>query len=117
MSKNENSKICAILAYLLVGIIWYFADEKMRKDNFAKFHVKQGLLLLILGVGLSIVLSFVSAILLFIPFIGGLLTTLLWLVVQLGLMGLCIFGIVHAAQGKKEKVPIIGAFAQKIFTF
>jgi len=36
-SKKNNSskdiadgKICAILAYLLIGIIWYFVDEKMK---------------------------------------------------------------------------------------
>ena len=51
----ENEKVCAILSYLLIGIIWYFADEKMKKSNFAKFHVKQGIVLFIAGIIVSIV--------------------------------------------------------------
>ena len=31
--SQDNAKVAAILAYLLIGIIWYFADEKIKKKN------------------------------------------------------------------------------------
>ena len=101
--SNDNSKICAILAYLLVGIIWYFVDAKMKKDAFVKFHVKQGLVLLIVGIVLSIALNLLW-------FIGWILMPL----VQLVMLVLAILGIINAANGKKAEVPLIGQFAKKL---
>lgn len=99
----ETGKACAILAYLLVGIIWYFADDKMKKNGFAKFHTKQGLVLLIT----SIIISIAGTI---IPFIG-------WFVIlplgQLFVLVLLIFGIINAANGKEKDLPLIGKFAEK----
>ena len=37
----KNEKLVAILAYFLVGIIWYFADENMKNSSLAKFHTKK----------------------------------------------------------------------------
>jgi hypothetical protein len=39
----ENKLAVSILAYLLIGIIWYFVDEDAKKDEFVKFHVQQGI--------------------------------------------------------------------------
>ena len=37
MNKEiEQGKGCAALGYILVGIIWYFADEQMKKNNYVK---------------------------------------------------------------------------------
>ncbi|MGM5488947.1 MAG: DUF4870 domain-containing protein [Nanobdellota archaeon] len=114
---SQNGKTCAILAYLLVGIIWYFADEKMKKDTFAKFHVKQGLFLLIAGVVISIGVMIISTILAFIPFIGWIISVLLGIGVNIALLILWIFGLINAINGKKEKVPVIGGYAEKVLTF
>ncbi len=121
MGKDENSKICAVLAYIfLIGVIWYFADEKMKKSAFAKFHVKQGLFLFIVGISLAVLFSIVSTVLVFIPIIGWILGALLvpvGLVVNIGLLVLWVFGLINAASEKKEPVPLIGKFAEDIFTF
>ena len=101
-ASTDNSKICAILAYLLVGIIWYFVDEKLKKDAFVKFHVKQGLVLLITGVVVSIVLTII-------PIIGWILLP----IAQLIMLVLAILGIINAANGKKAEVPLIGQFGKK----
>jgi len=46
MTKDvEQGKACAILAYFFVGIIWFFVDEKLKKNEFAKFHAKQAMIL------------------------------------------------------------------------
>lgn len=109
MGDVDNGKACAILSYLLVGIIWYFADDKMRKNNFAKFHAKQGLNMLIIGVILSVVLNILMFALSFLWFVVQIIW-LAWLV-------LWIIGIVNAATGKLKPVPVIGGFADKYLKF
>ena len=100
----EQGRACALLAYLLVGIIWYFADEKMKKNAFAKYHVKQGLVLLIVWV----IIWIVSIPLFF-------LFWLFW-IIEIVLIVLMILGIINAVNGKQKELPIIGTFA-KSFTF
>jgi uncharacterized membrane protein len=120
MAKDvEEGKVCAILSYLLVGIIWYFADDKMRKNNFAKFHAKQGLILLIVSIILSIVVSIFSAIFTPLLFMGGGLgifwiISLIWYAVSLVLFVLWLIGIIAAATGKEKALPIIGGFAKSL---
>lgn len=114
MGKHENGKTCAILAYILVGIIWYFADEKMKKDDFARFHVKQGLFLLIVSIAISIIIMLFTGILSFIPLIGWIFSAFLGLIVYIALFVLWLLGIINAVQGKKKEVPIIGSYAEKI---
>ncbi|MFH1427578.1 MAG: DUF4870 domain-containing protein [Patescibacteria group bacterium] len=104
-TKNSTEgKLCAILAYLLVGIIWYFADEKMKKNEFVKFHVKQALVLLIFSLAGSIVL--------------GMTFILAWLIplYQVAIFIILVVGIINANNGDKKELPIIGKFAS-IFKF
>lgn len=121
MSKNiEEGKICAALSYILVGIIWYFVDEKMKKNTYAKFHVKQALVLIGFNIAIYIlmaVLSVLIALLVFIPGLGaliggllGIISLLLWL----ALLVLWIIGIVNAFSGKENKLPVIGGFAKHL---
>ncbi len=104
-SDVENGKVCAILAYLLIGLIWFLADEKMKKNSFVKYHVKQGLVLLIVWVGGDIVLSII-------PVIGWTILPLF----GLAMFVLMVIGIINAANGKEKELPIIGQFGKK-FTF
>jgi len=99
----ESGKVCAILSYLLVGIIWYFADENMKKNNFVKFHVKQGLVLIIISIAGSIVLSMLF-------FIGWFIFPI-W---QLAILILAILGIINAVNGKEKELPNIGQFAKHL---
>ena len=105
----EESKICVILMYIifLIGLIWFLVDDKMKHNSFAKYHLKQVLIILIA----SFVVSFVGSIIPFIGWfvilpIGSLIVFILWL-----------FGLVYAIQGKTKPVPIIGKLAEKWFTF
>lgn len=101
--SQDNSKVAAILAYLLIGIIWFFADEKIKKNEFAKFHVKQAIVLLVVSIGGYIVL--------------GLIPVLGWIVMPffgLGTFAFGVLGIINAAQNQKKELPIIGAFASKL---
>ena len=78
----------------------------MQKNSFVRFHVKQGLVLLIT----SIIINVVGTV---VPFIGW------FIILPLGsifVIVLWILGIVNAVNGNKNKLPVIGGFADK-FTF
>ena len=113
-SEVEEGKVCSILLYVvwLAGIIWYFADEKMRKNRFANYHAKQSIVLVITAVALSIGLSILAAILMWIPFVGWVLISLLWLAFWVIMLIFVILGIMHAAKGEEKPLPVIGQFAK-----
>ena len=91
-----------MLAYLGILIIIPFLTEA-KHDPFVKFHLKQGLVLLI---------GWVIAMVLYrIPLIG-----ILAGILDLGLLILAIVGIVNAVSGKQSELPIVGGFA-KSFNF
>jgi len=102
MSKSDDGKACAVLAYILIGIVWYFADDKMKKNKFANFHVKQSLVLLLLSLAIQIVGALIPIIGIIILPIGGLAVFVLWL-----------FGVIYAIQGQEKELPVIGVFAKK----
>ncbi len=106
MGEVEEGKLCAILAWLFpIGLIWFFADDKMRKNKFVAFHVKQSLVLVIASVIINV--------LGLIPFLGW------FIIMPVGDLIIFIFflmGIINAANGKEKKLPWIGSFGEK-FTF
>lgn len=101
----EKAKSTAWLAY--VGILWLIPLLTMKDNTFAKFHVKQGIVLSIYGVAIGI--------------LGGAIPFLGWFIIApLGsilLLVLAIIGIVNAAGGKWWKCPLwVSTLAEK-FTF
>jgi uncharacterized membrane protein len=101
---HYNRRWCAALSYLLVGVIWYFLDEKMKRDDFVKFHVKQGLVLLISILALQVLSTLM------------ILLTFLWFVIGLFLLIIGLIGVVYALENKEKPMPILGKYA-KNFTF
>jgi uncharacterized membrane protein len=98
----SEGKVCAILAYLLVGIIWYFVDEKIKKNSFANFHVKQALVLIIISLAGSIILGMTFVLAWLIPFY------------QIAILVLIIIGMINASNEQKKELPFIGKYAQKL---
>lgn len=112
MSKDvEEGKVVAALAYVLIGIIWYFVDENMKKNYFVKYHVKQGLVFLIASIIYNIALGILLSILftplwyLHIYWLFSLLyyAPLVWM----------ILGIINVVNGVEKELPVIGKFASK----
>ena len=115
----EEGKLVAILSYFLVGIIWFFADEKMKKNEFVKFHVKQSLVLLIFSVIVWVIQAIVSVIITAIAVVTfGLGSVLFVIPMLIGLIPLIfwIFGLIYSIQGVEKEIPLIGKF-EKNFTF
>ena len=102
---NEGKSV-AWLSYL--GILVIIPILLQKENPYTKFHIKQGLVLLVA----SIVWIVASWILAFIPILGTIIALLGWLVLVI----LAIIGIVNALQGKEAKLPFLGDYGDK-FSF
>lgn len=97
--NSQQGNAMAILSYL--GILVIIPLLVAKDDEFVRYHSKQGLVLLVVGV----VGMFIGVI----PIIGWLLApfiTLAWLI-------FAIMGIINVLKGKKKELPIIGQYAEK----
>ena len=106
---------CAALSYLFVGLIWFAVDDTMKQNRFVKFHVKQALVLIIIGVLLGIVMGILMPFTL-IPFIGilfGLIVAVLGLA-HVFIFVLAIIGIVYSFMDKEGELPIVASLAKKL---
>lgn len=100
----EQNKVFAIFAYL--GLLVLVPLLAAPDSKFAQFHAKQGLNLLLITLIAYVPLFFLG----FIPLIG-ILAWLASMAVGMTAFVLAILGIVNAANGKEEKLPIIGDIA------
>lgn len=94
----QQNKVMAVLAY--IGILFLVPLLAAPNSQYARFHANQGLVLFLV----DIVVGIVSVILAFVPFVGAILGSLLGLAVFV----LMILGIVNAATGKANELPLIG---------
>ena len=108
---QEPGKTRAIIAHItLIGWIIALVQNSSDKNEDASFYIRQMLGLLILLVGLQII----SAIFVFIPILGW----IIWAVCMLGILatvGLWIYSLISAVNGKKEPTPFIGGMFQQWF--
>jgi uncharacterized membrane protein len=97
--QNQKNTGMAIAAYIIFFIPLL---TESKNDPFVKYHVKQGLLIFICW----ILVSIISWIL---PWQLGLIVTLL----NIGVFVLVIIGIMSAAKGEQKPLPIIGKFGEQ----
>ena len=97
---GKNIGMAVICYFGILVLIPLLTDAK--NDPFVKFHIKQGFVLLITDVILSIIVA--------IPMIGWIVGTIGWIIILV----LFIMGIINAAGGKEQELPIIGKFGSKI---
>jgi uncharacterized membrane protein len=100
----DEGKSLAWLSYL--GLLLLIPLLVNKNNEYSKFHVKQGMILLISWIALSIV----SVVLGFIPVIGWIISGAGWIF----LLVLMIMGIVNALTEKTTPLPVIGKYAEKI---
>jgi len=99
--KGKKNTGMAALCYLGLLIIIPLITEA-KNEPYVKFHIKQGLVLLITGVAASVIMI--------IPLLGWVLGGILYIIVLV----LFIIGLVNALTGKESALPLIGQFADKI---
>lgn len=105
--KQENPKfdkkdIQENKALAVVGYLIFFIPMIVKNDSkFAMFHAKQGMVIAIIAIAVSVFA--------WIPIIGWLLAP----IISLALLIISILGIVNAANGEGKKLPLIGDLADK----
>jgi len=99
-SKKEQLNIMAIMSY--IGVLCLIPILTKEKDEFVKFHTKQGLVLFAGEVATWTIFSIVPFLWFLANFLG-----IFWLI-------LSIVGIVNVTKKEKKEVPLIGKFAEKI---
>jgi uncharacterized membrane protein len=104
--STPNRTIMGILAYMGILIIIPFILAK--DDPFVKFHLKQGLVLVIIEIVLYVIRMNIF-------WYGGLWTLLN--IVNLGVLVLAIMGIINVLQGKEKELPLVGNFARSFHFF
>ena len=101
-TQMSQKTVMSILAYIGPLVIVSYLTSK--EDPVVKFHIKQGLVLLVIEVA---------------AWFLGMVFWPLWILfnlVNLATLILSIVGIVNAAKGQEKKLPWVGEYA-KYFTF
>jgi len=93
---KDDERLIAALAY----IIFFLPMIVKRDSDFAMFHAKQGLVLLLVSVIGSFILGFI-------PIIGWMILPLFSLAVFI----LGVMGFINALNGKQVELPLIGSYA------
>ncbi len=99
----EEGKSIAWLSYLLILVLIPLMIQ--RENPYTKFHIKQGLVLLVAW----IILYIIGLIFNFVP----VLKILVWLCVWGVTLYFIVFGITNSLNGKLNKLPLIGDFADR----
>ncbi|MBI4153308.1 hypothetical protein HY497_02195 [Candidatus Woesearchaeota archaeon] len=95
MAKN-NAKLVAVLSYItIIGWVISLIVHQENKTALGSFHLRQALLLMIVGL------------LAWIPMLG--------MIIGIVLVVFWIMGLVSAIQGKQKELPLIGHYAQEWF--
>ena len=103
----EQNKIFGILSYL-PPLLFLVALLAARQSKFAMYHCNQGLVLTLAAIAVGIANMILGMVLIFIPFVGWFLMTVLNLCIFVGIIVLVVMGIINAANGVCKPLPLIG---------
>jgi uncharacterized membrane protein len=100
ISTGDNKTLMSVLAYIGPLVIIPFLVSK--EDTFVKFHIKQGLVLLVIEIAIMVIGNMMWFLY---PVIG---------IINIALLILSIIGIINAVQGKEKEVPFVGQFSKHV---
>lgn len=106
MAKDGDRKLFAFLGVFLTIVGFIIALAAKKDDKYVMYYGKQGLVLFIAWA----VAWVASMVLMFIPVIGWVVMTVLYL----GIFALWLIGLVYSLSGQMKPIPLIGNFADKI---
>ena len=97
---EQKNTLMGILSYLGPLVIIPLLTAK--DDPFVRFHVKQGLVLLIIEAGVWVVSMYMWQF------------WMIWQLINFGVLVLVVLGIINVAQGQEKELPLVGQFAKSI---
>lgn len=99
IEKTGEDKTIAVIAYLtFIGLIIALVLNNDKKYEFANFHIKQSLGLVLISIGLFII-GMIPVLGWIISFIGSVFLLILW-----------IFGLINAINYQSKPVPVLGDY-------
>lgn len=110
-SDAEQNKWFAVLAYL--GILCLIPLLAAKKSPFAQYHAKQGLVLFLASIAVSVGYGLIIAFLPGRPFGFVNILSIVKDVLNLGIFVLSIMGLIYAWKGETKELPVLGAYAKK----
>ena len=114
----SKPKVLAFLSYLLsiLGCLYVLLFE--REDKLAVYHAKQSLTIVVTAVGALLAWLLGTWGLTWIPIVGPLLAAALFsqvILLYIFLAVVWIIGIIYALQAKRQPLPLIGKWAERLF--
>lgn len=109
LDDNVAGALCYLFG-LITGIIFLVIEKENR---FVRYHAWQSIIVSGIVIILSILVSIIDTILVFIPIIGWIIGGLLFAALGLGAFALWVYLLYQAYQGKMVKIPFAGDFAEK----
>ncbi len=105
MEKNNTFAWVSYLTVFgwLIALIMYNGSQK--GNTLVRFHIRQSL-----GIFL---LAFAAYILRGLPFLGGVIAS----IVSIAVVVFWVMGLISAIQGEEKPVPLVGSFFQSSLTF
>ena len=111
MSDNAAGAICYLLGFI-TGILFLVLAPYNQSRN-VRFHSFQSIFLNIAWFVLWIGIAIVSAVLIHIPFLGPIVSFLLWGCLSIGALVIWLYMMFKTYNGEKIVLPIIGPMAEK----
>lgn len=105
-NKEDDKKLFAFLATFLSIVGFVIALIAKRDDKYVMYYARQSLVIFIIGA----VAAIISWILGWIPVIGWIINTALWIIVFV----LWLISWIYALSGEEKEIPIVSDWAKKI---
>jgi uncharacterized membrane protein len=106
--------VAAALSYILAlvtGIIFLLMEKENR---YIRFHAAQSIAVSVIVIGLSIGVSMISGVLVFIPVLGWVAVLVLTLGLAVGIFALWVVLMWKAYQGETWELPVAGGIARRL---
>lgn len=123
MKQQTQFSLAAALSYVVIGLIWYLFDDKLKNSKLVVFHVKQALNLFVFSLVFSLITSAFApllSILNSIPFMGWVIAGVISLIfglISIFFLVLWIIGIIRGIEEKNRELPVIGKYAKYYLKF
>lgn len=112
---SDISRWLAATSYLFVLCLFVMYEVKVhRRDEFVRFHARQGFALCFVEVTLIILSLILDATLGTIPVLGAVVMILFKLAAGLLAVGLSVWGFVEALGGERWELPVLGEYAKRV---
>ena len=107
--------VAGLLSYILwpVACIFFLLVGPYNRNNFVRFHAFQAAFLGVAAIVVAVGLEILTSILMLIPLLGWIASSLIWIAYGITFFVLVIFLMYKAYNGEQYSVPVIGSLARQ----